>query len=152
MSYFNEQKHMGILFRDINNTIVTLLNKDLEQYGITLMQNEILTYIYFYAEKQNINQKDIERFFNSTNPTITGILNRLQAKGLIIRRPSIEDARYKIIELTEKGKNIVIESHTMKVNKMEQRIVENLSNEEEKELKRLLGKVLKGLKDEKVMK
>ena len=70
MSGLGKRKHIGMLIRDINKSIVTLLNKDLEEYGITLMQNEVLHYIYFREKKQNINQKDIEKFFNSSNPTI----------------------------------------------------------------------------------
>lgn len=142
----DELKHIGILFRHINKEIIALLNKDLEVYGITLMQNEVLYYIYFNEEKHDINQKEIEKFFNSTNPTITGILNRLQAKELIKREASTEDARYKIIKLTEKGRALIGESHKEKAIQMEHRLTKNLTSDEVDQLKELLTKVAKGLK------
>ena len=56
----DELKHIGILFKHINKEIIALLNKDLEVYGITLMQNEVLYYIYFNEEKHDKNQKEIQ--------------------------------------------------------------------------------------------
>lgn len=143
----NEEKHIGMLFKDINKEIVCILNRELEIYGITLMQHEVLHYIYFHEQRHDINQKDIERFFNSTNPTITGILNRLQAKGLVIRQPSTQDARYKIIKLTEEGRTLVCEQLSVGPHKMEKRLTKNLSQEEIKQLKQLLIAVLDGLED-----
>lgn len=145
MKHTDETKHIGMLFREVHKGIVTQLNKDLEKYGITLMQNEILTYIYFKEQKQNINQKDIEKFFNSSNPTITGILNRLQAKGLVIREASLEDARYKLIKLTEEGRMLVKECHHEKSKMMEQKLIKNLDLEEQEQLRSLLMKVIEGL-------
>ena len=143
----NEIKSTGMLFKCISKRIVSIINKDLEVYGITLMQNEILHYIYFQEKKQTINQKDIEKFFKSTNPTITGILNRLQSKGLVNREPSKEDARYKIIKLTDAGRAIVEEAHQVRANQMEHRLTKNLTPDEVNELNSLLRKVLDGLEE-----
>lgn len=145
MNNLDERKHMGLLFKNVNKSMVRELNKELEDYGVTLMQMEVLGYIYLEEKKHNINQKDIEQYFNSTNPTITGLLNRLQAKELIVRKPSKEDARYKNISLTQSGREIVEDMHRMKMKKMHERITKNLSNEEEMQLILLLNKVLEGL-------
>ena len=145
MVCLKESKHIGMLFRNINKEIIALLNKDLEVYGITVMQNEVLHYIYFNEKKHNINQKEIEKFFSSTNPTITGILNRLQTKGLIKREPSTEDARYKIIKLTDEGRILVGENHKKKAIQVEHRLTKNLTSDEVEQLKKLLTKVAKGL-------
>ena len=50
-----------------------------------------------------MNQKDIEKELDISNPTVTGILNRLEVKGLITRVPCRHDARAKNIEVTEKA-------------------------------------------------
>ncbi|MBP3886416.1 MAG: MarR family transcriptional regulator [Cellulosilyticum sp.] len=148
MKNLGEKKSVGILLRCINKEIASIANKDLEIYGITLMQNEVLHYIYFKEKKQDINQKDIEKFFNCSNPTITGILNRLQAKSLVTREPSKEDARYKVIKLTGEGRHIVEKEHKVKAIQMEQRLIKNLSVDEAEQLEALLMKVLEGLKEE----
>ena len=147
MENLGDKKGVGILFRCINKEIISIVNKDLEVYGITLMQNEVLMYIYLNEKKQNINQKDIEKFFNSSNPTITGILNRLQAKGLVSREPSKEDARYKIIKLTDEGRNIVEDGHRVRASQMEHLLKKNLTSDEAEQLEGLLMKVLEGLKE-----
>lgn len=139
------RKHIGMLFKGINKGIVCVLNKEFEAFGITLMQYEVLHYLYCHEGKCEINQKDIEKFFNSTNPTITGILNRLQAKSLISREASTEDARYKVITLTEEGEKIIYETSKVGPDKMEKRLTKNLTNEEREQLRSLLAKVLEGL-------
>lgn len=143
----NEVKSIGMLLRGINKAIISIVNKDLETYGITLMQNEVLQYIYFEGKKKDINQKDIEKFFNSSNPTITGILNRLQSKGLVNRESSKEDARYKIIKLTDEGRAIVEEGHKVKAVQMEHCLTKNLTIDETEQLKSILMKVLEGLEE-----
>lgn len=147
MENSNEKKNIDILFRCINKEIRSIINKDLEVYGITLMQNEVLQYIYFKEKNQNIHQKDIEKFFNSSNPTITGILNRLQTKGLVSRESSKEDARYKVIKLTDEGLNLIEDEHKVKAVQMEECLTKNLTLDEADQLKSLLTKVLDGLKD-----
>lgn len=147
MNCLDNRKHIGMLFKAVNKNIVRELNKELEVYGVTLMQMEILGYIYSKEKKHNINQRDIEKYFNLTNPTITGLLNRLQVKNLISRQASKEDARYKIITLTQEGKRIMEDMHQMKSIKMQQRITKNLSHEEEIQLVYLLNKVLEGLEE-----
>ncbi|MBE6024720.1 MAG: MarR family transcriptional regulator [Cellulosilyticum sp.] len=145
MEDLNQEKHIGMLLRDVHKDICNLLNKDLDEYGITMMQYEVLNYIHLIEKKRDINQKDIEKFFNSTNPTITGILSRLQAKDLVTRQASTEDARYKIIKLTDIGRGIVDECHNKK-SMMEERLTKNLSLEEQEQLRYLLKLVIKGLK------
>lgn len=148
MKNLGDKKSVGILLKCINKEIASIINKELEIYGITLMQNEVLHYIYFKEKSQDINQKDIEKFFNCSNPTVTGILNRLQAKNLVSREPKKEDARYKIIKLTNEGRKIVEDGHQEKAIQMEQRLKKNLSVSESEQLEDLLVKVLEGLKEE----
>ena len=57
------------------------LNKILEQYDLTTAQSSIIAYL-FESEKQNkeVQQKDLEEYFYLKNPTVTGILDRLEEK------------------------------------------------------------------------
>ena len=47
--------------------------------------------------------KDIERRFNLTHPTVSGLLQRLESKGFLSCEPDPDDRRYKRIVLTEKA-------------------------------------------------
>lgn len=147
MSYSSGKKHIGMLLKCLDKKVVNALNKELEQFDITLMQNEVLRYIYCHEEKQDVFQKQIEEFFNSTNPTITGILNRLESKELIKRETSMVDARYKKLTLTEKGKVLSEQTLEMVPKKIEYKLTQRLSSEERDELERLLILVLDGLEN-----
>ena len=147
MSYSVEKKHIGMLLKCLDKKIVSEFNKELEQFEITLMQSEILRYIHYYEEKQDVFQKQIEEFFNSTNPTITGILKRLESKELIKRETSLTDARYKKLTLTEKGRVLLDKLRELGLKKIEHKLTKRLSSEERDELERLLLLVLEGLED-----
>lgn len=147
MSYSPEKKHIGMLLKCIDKRVVNALNKELERFDITLMQNEVLRYIYYHEEKQDVFQKQIEEFFNSTNPTITGILKRLESKELIKRETSLIDARYKKLTLTKKGKVLSEQTLELGPKKIEHKLTQRLSVEERDELERLLLLVLKGLEN-----
>lgn len=147
MKYSPEKKHIGMLLKGIDKRIVNEINKELEQFDITLMQNEVLKYIYFHEEKQDVFQKHIEGFFNSTNPTITGILKRLESKELIRREISHTDGRYKKLTLTKRGKQLLSQTHELVPKKVEYKLTQKLSAEERDELERLLILVLDGLEN-----
>lgn len=147
MKYSPEKKHIGMLLKCIDKRIVNELNKELEQFDITLMQNEVLRYIYFHEEKQDVFQKQIEEFFNSTNPTITGILKRLESKELIRRETSHTDGRYKKLTLTTKGRELSLKTFELGPKKIEHKLTQKLSIQERDELERLLILVLDGLEN-----
>ena len=75
------------------------LNKILEQYDLTTAQSSIIAYL-FESEKQN------KEYFYLKNPTVTGILDRLEVKKYIVRKISKEDKRKRLIYLTPKARKI----------------------------------------------
>ena len=68
-------------FRIINNKFRELWDKNLLKYNLTGMQMEILCYLKCNPDKE-IHQREIEYWFQLKNPTVTGILNRLEEKRL----------------------------------------------------------------------
>lgn len=94
-------------FKKVQINIEKNMNKLLSTYDLTSSQAPILGYIYKAEEdKKEIQQKDIEEFFYLKNPTVTGILDRLEKKGFIKRKISKTDKRIKIVTLTDKSKKI----------------------------------------------
>ena len=112
----------------------------LTKYNLSFSQFKILLIIYKYPDK-NFRQTDIEKFFYMTNPTVTGILNNLEKNDWIKRVKNPEDARSKIIQLTEKTKKIGDELIEIS-KKIEKLLNQNLNMEEEKILKNLLNKII----------
>ena len=104
------------------------LNKDLENIDLTSMQAHVL--IYLYKNRNNIiNQRDIERKFSLTNPTVNGILNRLENKGFIKRVISVNDARNKEIKITDKSISLITKMKKSAKN-MENKMVAGIEKDE----------------------
>ena len=76
------------------------MNEGLKKYDLTKTQRDILGYLHF-TDKNPVIQKDIEEHFHISNPTVTGILNRLEQKGFIERKQSLKDKRVRTIVLTK---------------------------------------------------
>lgn len=118
------------------------LNTMFAQFDLTASQTFTLIYL-FRAHEQGrvINQREIERDMDISNPTVTGILNRLEHKGLIERKTSTKDARIKYIEVTDKALELdkVLKR---KFSENEKQLVSNLTKEEVQQLARILEKIL----------
>ena len=76
-----------------------------------------------------------------SNPTVTGILNRLEHKGLIERVECPSDARVRNIVVTEKALEIDKQLQ-IKFREAEEELIASLSEKEADELQRLLKKIL----------
>ena len=95
---------IGRMLKTIHTAMRTEGNKRLIEKNLTSSQMDILVFIANEEkEKKEINQVDIERHFTLTNPTVTGLLNRLQEKNFIKRVPSKKEARFNSIVLTKYG-------------------------------------------------
>ena len=139
---------IGRMLKIIHTAMRTEGNKRLIEKNLTSSQMDILVFIANEEkEKKEINQVDIEKHFTLTNPTVTGLLNRLQEKNFIKRVPSKKDARFNSIVLTKYGKNFMKDCYEDLLN-FEKVLVGNLDNTERKELIRLLDKVLKSIHEE----
>lgn len=135
-------KNIGHMIKVISNYMDKYCNNDLSKINMTRSQMGTLIYLYKCKVKNiEINQVDIEKEFKLKNPTVTGILNRLEDKGYIMRVPSSKDKRYKKIELTSSGVETV-ENGRAKSEKMEEELVSNLNESEKEELRKLLLKMI----------
>ena len=98
----NIHEHM----RQIVNLMKSSINKDLDALGITFSQSGVLLFLCMNKDKK-INQRHIEKEFNLTNPTVNGILNRLESNGFIKRLSDTNDRRIKNIVLLEKAEDFI---------------------------------------------
>jgi len=121
--------NMGMYIIMIHNQFKEQLNRSVEHIDLTTSQIHILFYLK-HNENREVIQKDIEERFNLSNPTVTGIIKRLETKGFIERSISSKDARSKKITMTEKSQ---------KANK-----------EMEKAMKEANKNLLKGISEEKL--
>ena len=122
------EREIGFYLKKIFQMMKKNLNKDLEDIDLTGMQAHVL--IYLYKNRKNIiNQRDIEREFELTNPTVNGILNRLENKDFIKRVVSLNDARNKEIMITDKSISLIVEMKK-KAKNMENKMTSGITKEE----------------------
>lgn len=137
--------NIGKVIKQIHYTFENLFNKEMEKYEITHSQMEILLYLMFNQNKE-INQKNIEEKFNLTNPTVTGLLNRLENKEFIKRTISKKDARFKTITVTEKALKLCNAIHDEAEN-IKSKITYNVTDEEIEIANKVLEKILVNIKN-----
>ena len=96
---------LGFKVKQINNVYEKELTERLKIIGITSSQCAVLDFL-FHTNKDEVNQIDVEKGLNLKNPTVTGLLKRLDEMGFIFCVPSSTDRRRKKIYLTEKAFDI----------------------------------------------
>lgn len=141
-----EEKNFGQWIKYIHNIFQNKKNSFLIEYELTSSQAEVLLYL-FKHQKHKVNQRMIEKQLNLSNPTINGILNRLETKGFIKREIDELDARNKNIILLAKSKTI---SKNMKkeLTDLNKRIFHNISDSDQRLVLETLKKVAINLKEE----
>ena len=135
-----KKRTIGFMFKQINNVYEKEFNNRLRTLGITASQCAVLDYL-FDCEKEEVTQRDIEKGLNLRNPTVTGLLKRLDEKGYILSVPSNIDKRCKNIYLTEKAYDIQrrMENQRRKLDKM---LTIGMNKKEIEALEKMLNKVL----------
>lgn len=131
---------IGFTVKQINNIYEKELNERLKKLGITSSQCAVLDYL-FHTNKEEVNQRDVEKNLSLKNPTVTGILKRMEEKGFILSVPNAADKRKKNIYLTEKAYDIQRKMDADR-RKLDKRLTIGLTKKEVDALSRGLEKVL----------
>ena len=115
-------------------------NPILQAYDLTVAQYKFLKFLY-NEPKDSVRLADLEAFFSMTHPAAIDILKVLEKKGYTNRIVNPEDARSKIVSLTEKA---YAEEETLRGlgDEMEDAVTRRLTETEKKQLIRLLKKLL----------
>lgn len=145
METLRECDFLGKELADIHKAIKAKSDAAAGEFELTSTQTEVLKFLIMH-QGEEINQRDIEKSLNLKNPTVTGILKRMELKGFILRRADKYDKRYKQIILTEKS----MELHRTvfsSIKDIEALLVQGFSRDEIKMLKRMLEKVLNNISD-----
>ena len=129
------------LIKMIDNLYQVEVNKNLKDRRITQSQAEVLIYIQIKNEQgKEVHQVDLEQALHLSNPTVTGILNRLEEKGFVQRVPSSENSKFKSVIITADGKEELNKGKKV-IHRLEEETLSCLEDEEKKEINRLLEKI-----------
>ena len=104
------------------------------------------TLMMLYANADGVHPSELSEASSETRTNTTRICDELERKGLLRRRPSVEDRRKVVLELTRRGKNL-IERVLPRVWQGLETFSQALSTTEKKELERLLKKLAAVMED-----
>lgn len=127
-----EIKQVG---EEIQHSVLDILQKEYH-----LSEGKFCMLIVLHQNPQGIAPSEIAAKIGVTKATISNMLMRMERDGMIVTKPSPDDARAKIVCLTEKGRafmNEILPPHYLRVTKL----MERLSEPEQKELIHLLKKM-----------
>ena len=136
---------IGFMIKQINNVYEKDLNERLRMIGITASQCAVLDYL-FHTSKEEVSQRDVERALNLKNPTVTGLLKRLDEKGYILCVPNANDKRKKNIYLTEKAYDIQRRMESDR-RKLDRELTRGMTKREVAALRKNLEKLLYNIAD-----
>jgi DNA-binding MarR family transcriptional regulator len=121
-----------VKLRKIIRSINLESKKIQKEYGISIPQLLVIQYLSEQRDNK-ASAKDIKNYINLNASTVSGIVHRLEEKGLVARLPNLNDKRGMFIKLTPKAAELLKESPTTLQEKMSNRL-KTLSADQIKEL------------------
>ena len=115
-------------------------------YDVTPPQSRMLLYLCSQGDHP-VNQRDLERELRLKSSTINGIVSRLEDKGYLLRRTSPDDARCRLVSLTEAGRQAVDTFRTA-LEETNRHFTGDMTEQEQAVLRELLSRIITNLENE----
>jgi DNA-binding MarR family transcriptional regulator len=123
-----------------NQAAARFLSEKLAPSGVTSVQGVVLN---FLSEEDEVTSRHLGERTKLDSATLTGILDRLEAMGLIERRPHPADRRAISICLTKHGKKVAGEVHKT-IQTANRELLSCFGLQEERGLKTMLKRIHDG--------
>ncbi|CAM3572378.1 MarR family transcriptional regulator [Paenibacillus lupini] len=127
------------LFQIIGLKLKKRADESIKELGLSSQQGKVIDYIYKNQNKDII-QKDLADRFHLRGASITSMLQGLEQKGYIERKIPANNERQKNIYVLPKAIEL-IESFNDSFQKVEDEVVQALTDEEKQILKKLLVRI-----------
>ena len=135
----------GKYIKIINNMLDSKANRDFRKWDLTCSQHAIIAYLFDHKSVETT-QRDLEETFSLKNPTVTGLLNLLEKKGMIQRVTNPKDRRSNIIKLTEKS--LALEKQLTASRKMaEDAILKGFTPDEKQQLESFMRRLMDNIQN-----
>lgn len=101
----------------------------IRQHGLTVPQADV---IFSLGQSGGMTFKELGAATFITKGTLTGVIDRLEYKQLVIRKPTLDDRRSMLVVLTELGSTLVNKIYPLHMAHLQQRF--DKLTEKDKEL------------------
>ncbi|ACL55853.1 MarR family winged helix-turn-helix transcriptional regulator [Methylobacterium nodulans] len=128
----------GHLFRRIHQISSAIFAEECAASGLTSVQYAALTAI---RENPEVDATRLSSLIAFDRSTLGDVLERLEAKGWILRSPSPSDKRVKLLRLSPAGLQVLSDVEPA-VRRVQQRLLEPLDPSERAKMVRLLAQLV----------
>lgn len=94
----------GFLISRIKQTGTRIFDRMLSESGIDAFNGAQGRILYVLWQSEDISISKLSAQTSLANTTLTSMLDRMEASGLIVRKPDPKDRRSRLIALTDKAK------------------------------------------------
>lgn len=133
-------ERLGYLFKHAMLELETLHEEHLAPFGISARE---LAVLLFLDGREPESQQQAAQRLGVDRTTMVALLDTLEGKGLVARRPDAEDRRRNVVELTDAGRTTLAGAGRAS-DEAEQRLLADLDAEEAAQLRQLLGRLAAG--------
>lgn len=130
----------GNFARRLHQISVAIFLQETEAFGITPVQFAALQSV---LATPGIDQRTLAGAIGQDASTTTGVIDRLEARGLMFRRPSPTDRRARCLDITDEGRKL-LQAVTPSVLRAQDLILEPLPEHERGEFMRLIEILVNG--------
>ncbi|MBZ0215182.1 MAG: MarR family transcriptional regulator [Fimbriimonadaceae bacterium] len=128
----------GYLVRRLHQIHVGLFTEECKSFDITAIQYGLLTVLY---SGNALDQVTLATEVGIDRTSGADVMRRLERRGLLVRIPSEEDRRAKLVQITDEGKALVRKMQSS-MERAQERLIEPLTAKEQEEFNRLLQKII----------
>src|SRR5262249_11396505 len=128
----------GHYIRRLQQIAVAVFLQETEAHGLTPVQYAVLNQV---ARTPGVDQRTLARTVGQDTSTLAGVIDRLEARGLLNRNASEEDRRVRLLDLTVAG-HALLDAIAPDILKAQERMLDPLSAAERREFMRMLRTVV----------
>jgi DNA-binding MarR family transcriptional regulator len=139
------ESECGMYIKQISDHIASNGNRQLAGQDLTLTQLRYLEYIASFPD--GITSRQLEEYFQAAQPTVFGVIRRLNKKGLVDLTSAHDGSRARCVSLSGKGKEIV-QSSSHARQEMEKELLAALDDTEKEQFRDMLKRILNHLNQE----
>ncbi|MCB2156452.1 MarR family transcriptional regulator [bacterium] len=101
----------------------------LRPFGMTDSQFNVLTMLMYQSPPEGLTQTDLSHMMLVNRSNVTGLLDRMEESGWVVREEDAEDRRIKRVRLTKKGKEAALPAEEAYMKRVEE-VMSALSDDE----------------------
>jgi len=124
------------LISRVHQKLLTNLQKSFSESGIEVTPIQVML-LFFLQQNNALSLTQISQGLMLENPTVTGLIDRLEKSGYVKRSDHPNDRRVYLVHLTEKGNKVAKKALPI-VKKLNEQIKEGYSRAEIEDFKKVL--------------